>query len=62
MNDPELKVLETESLVVIRDKFPKARHHCLVHSFYFYFAASMNDPELKVLETESLVVIRDKFP
>ena len=30
MNDPELKVLETESLVVIRDKFPKARHHYLV--------------------------------
>jgi hypothetical protein len=62
MNDPELKVLETESLVVIRDKFPKVRCHYLFHSFYFYFVASMNDPELKILETESLVVIRDKFP
>lgn len=30
MNDPELKVKETEDLVVIRDKFPKARHHFLV--------------------------------
>ena len=30
MNDPELKVLETESLVVIKDKYPKSRHHYLV--------------------------------
>jgi len=30
MNDPELKVMETESLVVIKDKYPKAQHHYLV--------------------------------
>ena len=30
MNDPELKVRDTESLVVIKDKYPKAKHHYLV--------------------------------
>merc|ERR1711874_439511 len=30
MNDPELKVKETESLVVIKDKYPKSEHHFLV--------------------------------
>jgi len=30
MNDPKMKVLETENLVIIRDKYPKAEHHFLV--------------------------------
>jgi len=30
MNDPSLKVLKKEDHVVIKDKFPKARHHYLV--------------------------------
>jgi aprataxin len=30
MNDPELKVTETENVVVIKDKYPKAQHHYLV--------------------------------
>lgn len=30
MNDPKMKVLETENLVIIKDKYPKAEHHFLV--------------------------------
>ncbi|CAD5114485.1 DgyrCDS3611 [Dimorphilus gyrociliatus] len=30
MENPDLKVLETDKAVVIKDKYPKARHHYLV--------------------------------
>lgn len=30
MRDPEAIVIKTDKLVVIKDKFPKARHHFLV--------------------------------
>lgn len=43
MDDPELLVISNESVVVIKDKFPKAQHHFLVlpresiHSIYKVF-------------------------